>query len=69
MFLVVAGQQAFLADSPDEAWALADAAHPNDLGAFALYLRPPLVPNTSEKQTGRRQLSKANGGRSDPNGG
>jgi hypothetical protein len=39
-FLAVAGQQAFLADTPQEAWALAEAAHPEDDGAFVQYVRP-----------------------------
>src|SRR5262245_64519163 len=39
-FLAVAGQQAFLADTPAEAWALAKAAHPEDGGAFSQYVRP-----------------------------
>jgi len=40
-YLAVAGQQAFLADSPQEARALAEAAHPNDKGIWVHYLRPP----------------------------
>jgi hypothetical protein len=40
-FLAVAGQEAFLADTPEEAWALARAAHPDDDGAFSRYVRPP----------------------------
>src|SRR5437868_633642 len=39
-FLAVAGQEAFLADSPEEAWALAKAAHPEDEGAISQYVRP-----------------------------
>jgi hypothetical protein len=39
-FLVVAGQEAFLADTPEQAWAAAQAAHPDDDGAFIQYLRP-----------------------------
>jgi hypothetical protein len=37
-FLAVAGQEAFLGDSAQEAWALAKAAHPEDDGAFIQYL-------------------------------
>ena len=37
-FLAVAGQEAFLGDTPDEAWALAKAAHPDDDGAFSQYV-------------------------------
>jgi hypothetical protein len=39
-FLVVAGQQAFVADTPEEAWNRAEAAHPEDDGAFIRYVRP-----------------------------
>ena len=39
-FLAVAGQEAFLAETAQEAWALAKAAHPQDPGAFIQYLRP-----------------------------
>lgn len=39
-FLAVAGQEAFLADSPDEAWRLATVAHPEDDGVIEQYVRP-----------------------------
>jgi len=39
-FLAVAGQEAFLADTPEEAWGLARAAHPDDDGAFSQYVFP-----------------------------
>jgi hypothetical protein len=39
-FLAVAGQEAFIADSPEEARALARAAHPDDDGLIAQYVRP-----------------------------
>lgn len=39
-FLAVAGQEAFLANTPEEAWALARAAHPADDGAFSQYVFP-----------------------------
>jgi hypothetical protein len=39
-FLAVAGQEAFVAESLDEAWALAQAAHPEDDGALLQYVRP-----------------------------
>jgi hypothetical protein len=39
-FLVVSGQEAFIADTPKEVWALARAAHPEDDGAFGQYVRP-----------------------------
>src|SRR5438270_9999702 len=39
-FLAVAGQEAFLADTPEEAWARARAAHPDDDGAISQYVFP-----------------------------
>ena len=39
-FLAVAGQEAFIADSPEAAWAMAMAAHPDDDGAHAQYVIP-----------------------------
>jgi hypothetical protein len=39
-FLAVAGQEGHIADSPEEAWAWADAAHPEDKGALVQYVRP-----------------------------
>jgi hypothetical protein len=39
-FLAVAGQEAFIADTPDEAWEMAMAAHPNDDVAQLQYVRP-----------------------------
>jgi hypothetical protein len=38
--LVVAGQEAFVADTPEEAWAMAEAAHPDDDGSFGQYVLP-----------------------------
>lgn len=38
-FLAVAGQEAYLADSPTEAWALARSAHPDDDGVLCQYVR------------------------------
>jgi len=40
-YVAVAGQQAFVADSPQDARALAEAAHPNDKGIWVHYLRRP----------------------------
>jgi hypothetical protein len=40
-FLAVSGQQAFLADTAEEARALARAAHPEDRGPWVQYVRPP----------------------------
>ncbi len=37
-FLAVAGQEAFIADTPKQAWAWAAAAHPDDQGAFVQYV-------------------------------
>jgi hypothetical protein len=39
-FIAVAGQEAFVADTPDAAWPLARAAHPEDDGALCQYVRP-----------------------------
>ena len=39
-FLAVAGQEAFLADTPEEAWRRARAAHPDDDGAISQYVFP-----------------------------
>ncbi len=38
--LAVAGQEAFVANTPEEAWAWVDAAHPEDNGAFVQYVFP-----------------------------
>jgi hypothetical protein len=38
--LAVAGQEAFIADTPEEAWALARAAHPEDDGVLSQYVFP-----------------------------
>jgi hypothetical protein len=39
-FLAVAGQEAFIADTPEQAWAWIKTAHPDDDGAFARYVFP-----------------------------
>jgi hypothetical protein len=36
--IVIAGEELFVADTPAEAWALADAAHPEDDGSFIHYI-------------------------------
>jgi len=36
--VVIAGQELFAADAPEEAWALATAAHPEDDGSFIRYI-------------------------------
>ncbi|HEX7448980.1 MAG TPA: hypothetical protein VF306_15615 [Pirellulales bacterium] len=37
-YVAVAGQEAFIADTAQEAWRLAEAAHPEDPGAFVKYV-------------------------------
>lgn len=39
-FLAVACQEPFIADTPEEAWAMARVAHPEDRGALLQYIRP-----------------------------
>ena len=39
-FLAVACQEAFIADSMEEAWTLATEAHPEDTGALLQYVIP-----------------------------
>ncbi len=39
-YIAVAGQQAFIADTDQEARALAEAAHPDDDGMFTMYIFP-----------------------------
>jgi len=36
--VVIAGQELFAADNASEAWALAEAAHPEDDGSFIQYI-------------------------------
>jgi hypothetical protein len=36
--VVIAGEELFAADTPEEAWALATAAHPEDDGSFIRYI-------------------------------
>ena len=38
--LAVAGQEAFIANSPEEGWAWVDSNHPEDSGAFVRYVIP-----------------------------
>jgi hypothetical protein len=38
--LAVAGQEAFIGDTTEEAWGKAKAAHPEDDGAFCQYVYP-----------------------------
>jgi hypothetical protein len=39
-FVAVAGQEAFIADTYEEAWALAGSAHPEDDGALCQFVFP-----------------------------
>jgi hypothetical protein len=39
-FIAIAGQEAFIAATADEAWALARAAHPDDDGIISQYVLP-----------------------------
>ena len=39
-FLAVANQEAFLADSPEEAWSWAEQTHPEDRGPVVQYVMP-----------------------------
>ena len=39
-FIAVAGQESFLADTPEGARELAEGAHPNDMGIFVQYVLP-----------------------------
>jgi hypothetical protein len=36
--VVIAGEEVFAVDTPEEAWALATAAHPEDTGSFIRYI-------------------------------
>ena len=42
--LVVAGQEAFISDSMEDALARAKAAHPDDMGIISRYVFPPTGP-------------------------
>src|SRR5262245_58142656 len=43
-FVAVAGEEAFIAETPEEAWAWADKTHPDDNGAMVQYVRVGLGP-------------------------
>ena len=43
-FLAVAGQEAFIAPTPEEAWAWVYTTHPEDDGAIIQYIRPEAGP-------------------------
>ena len=36
--ICIAGEELFVADTPEEAWAMATAAHPEDDGCFLRYI-------------------------------
>lgn len=38
-FLAVAGQEVFIANTPEEAWTWAETTHPEDKGAIVQYVR------------------------------
>jgi hypothetical protein len=38
-YVAVAGQEAYIADTPDQAWAWAAQTHPEDNGAMVQYVR------------------------------
>jgi hypothetical protein len=40
-FIAIAGQVPYIADSPRDAWAWAEANHPEDRGALVEYVFPP----------------------------
>lgn len=40
-FIAIAGQEAFIADTPRAAWTWAKATHPEDRGALVEYVMPP----------------------------
>jgi hypothetical protein len=42
--VAVAGEEAFIADTFEECWAMARAAHPDDDGAFGQYVFPNVNP-------------------------
>jgi hypothetical protein len=50
-FVAVAGQEAFIADSPEEAWARALKAHPEDDGALCQFV----FPHTGPRLYGHRR--------------
>ncbi len=43
-FVAVAGQEAFIAETPAEAWAWVDNSHPEDTGAIVQYVRTAVGP-------------------------
>ena len=49
-FVAVAGQEAFIAATPEEAWAMARAAHPEDDGALSQYVFPGQGPRIYENR-------------------
>jgi hypothetical protein len=43
-FIAIAGQEAFIGDTPEEAWARAGNAHPEDDGALCQFVFPDAGP-------------------------
>ena len=43
-FVAIAGQEAFLANTPEEAWKWVETKHPEDQGALVHYVRPVVGP-------------------------
>lgn len=39
-YICIAGREVFASDNPDEAWLMAEAAHPDDEGIVAHYIPP-----------------------------
>jgi hypothetical protein len=52
-FLAVANQEAYLANTPEEAWAWAGRTHPEDNGAFVRYVRTGRGPRFYGSRTNR----------------
>jgi hypothetical protein len=49
-FLAVAGQEPFIADTPEAAWAWVATTHPEDDGAMVQYVRPEAGPRIYANQ-------------------
>jgi hypothetical protein len=64
-FLAVAGQEAFIADTPGQAWAWAEQQHPEDQGTLVQYVIPEGRPRMYENR-GRvvimRRRDRSSGG-------
>lgn len=49
-YICVAEQEVFASDDPEEAWQLAESAHPDDEGVFSLYLPLKRAPHLHANQ-------------------